>query len=104
MKSRPEVQPRKILKPLKLIQNFIDQKHREFVLHCYGIQSMVINTKSPGSILFCTSKTGEAKVLVLVVISPVSNNTLTYFSISSLCKGEYLYGLELTVLNWAVWV
>jgi hypothetical protein len=52
MKSRPEVQPRKILRPLKLIQNLIEQRHREFVLHCYGIQSTVINTKSLGSILF----------------------------------------------------
>jgi hypothetical protein len=29
-------------------------------------------------------------------MSPLCNNDLTYFSISSLCSGEYLYGLELT--------
>jgi len=64
--------------------------YRKLVFDGVGIELIVVNTKSPESIFFLTSKIGDANGFWLGQIIEVESMLATYFSISTFCIGEYL--------------
>ena len=66
------------------------------MLHSDSIQMPIIIAEIQVPSFFLTNNTGEAKGLLLGLITPWANICFNCFSISDFYIGEYLYGLTFT--------
>lgn len=68
-----EVELCKPLRSTKFIEKFVNGWDLKMIFYHDCIQGLIIDTKSPGAIVFLTSNTGEENRLVLGRITPHCN-------------------------------